>query len=118
MTADIDFLSTKCKLNTLDGLDIAMQTRAALKQQRPVVRMAPGESMWVPYGSVPIITSCSEFATFVVIPWVSKELASEHSPDVVEMIYAAFTKFLKSMGNKTPWGQMGKDWKAFRATFD
>ena len=54
----------------------------------------------------------------LVIPWVCKSLTTDVSADLIEMIYTAFTKFLKTQGSKQRWNEVAKDWKAYRATFD
>ena len=117
-TVDLAFLSEKCNLSSLDGVEKALAERAAIRQKGDTMIVNPGECVYVPWGLVPFITSTSDVAAYYVVPWLSKAATGDPDAAVQELVYAGFTKFLKDMGSKVPWGAISKEWKKFRATLE
>ena len=117
-SVSLDKLVDKYGLSSMDAFESAMASRLITRIQWPVAFVRQGEAVYVPFGQVPLVTTASELASFVVVPWISKELANRAGTCVGELLFANFGKYLKSAGTKSPWKEVVAPWKAYRAAME
>ena len=105
----------KVSMSSVDGFETAMADRKISRLEWPCCVIRPGECAYFPFGEAPLVTSTSELASFLVIPWISK-IGLLAQTDVQELVFAGFGNFLGKVGGKAPWKAVVPLWKKYRAS--
>lgn len=108
-------IEEKKTMSSLDDFEAVMGDRKVSRLDWPVAILHPGECVYCPFGEVPLVTSDSDVASFLVLPWVTR-IGLKADPHLQELIFTAFAKWLKTVEKKTAWQPLVGKWKAYRAS--
>jgi len=104
----------KTSITSLEQIETALENRGVARIQWPIIRLNSGEVAWVPFGHIPFVTSQTELADTLYIPWMTSALGAI-SEEVQDLVFTSWSQFLKQVGNKTPWKDRMAAWKEYRA---
>ena len=108
----------KSQMVSLEKLEAALEQRAVGRLTWPMAELKPNNVAFIPYGHVPLITTVSEVADFLWLPWVSVETATRADSDIAELVTASFSKYLQHVSTQAPWSSVMPAWKEYRRVLD
>ncbi len=75
--------------------------------------MRRGESLWIPYGSYPLVNGDAPVNTFVSMPFLCDALKTTMSNELWDLMKASLTTFFRKVIANNPWAAMKDDIEAF-----
>lgn len=84
-------------------LERALEHKRFRTWQPTAVRITSSQMVWIPYGMICLPSTTNELASFMVIPWLSAELAEGATEDVWRYISSGIIAFGNKNETKSPW---------------
>ena len=112
---DLGKMNEACEMVNLDKFEGAFSSRKVMAIKWPTVSLTPGEVVWIPFGSAPLITTTQDYAHFVYVPYLPVHLPNV-DPVVTELVYTNFAKFLKQNLSRKPWSALSGPYQIYRTS--
>jgi hypothetical protein len=99
-------LMDKADMKVLDQFDSAMEDKKIVKENWPLAILTAGQSMWVPFSSIPLVCTIDETASFLVVPWSIKSLMDGIDSEVADLLLRPALKYGKKHSTEAPWADI------------
>ncbi len=99
-------------LGSVADLSSAIEKEGVALDEVPFFVLSEGESVWIPWGFVPMVTSTSELSTALALPVFDEELAEQLSPEVKTAIALCTLNFALPRPEK-PWPALFESFSDF-----
>ena len=97
-------LVNKVGLESVDGIDKALDERTMANLWLPRAVVLPGSAMWIPTGSLALVCHDQELGSFVTVPWVCSEevkmLDAEVGGVIIREVYRSYSKQMAQGDNR------------------
>jgi hypothetical protein len=103
---DAAVLIDKSEFQVYDQFDSALDDKRVSKEPWPMAILSPGQTLWVPYGMIPLVCSLSETSAFAVIPWPVNALLKAASSEAIELLVESAIKYGKKHISLSPWDRV------------
>ena len=98
-------LVDKVSVKTLEKIADIFTERTVCRMQFPVINLKEGDAAWVPFGTLPFITSDKqdELLSYAVIPFIARRMSEKCDDEVLGLVNQSMAKFVKSQSDKELW---------------
>ena len=102
---DAHVLTDQGEMQLLDAFDEALSSKSLREAPWPMMTLQPGQTSWVPYGSIPLVSGDEDVTSFSVAPWVSAEMfkAGTGRGESTEFLVESLVKLVKKSEEKAGW---------------
>ena len=102
-------LVDKVSVKTLEKIADIFTERTVCRMQFPVINLKEGDAAWVPFGTMPFITSDKqdELLSYAVIPFMGRRMSEKCDDEVLGLVNQSMAKFVKSQSDKELWRTIG-----------